>query len=111
MMFILLSISRFLISLDHLTFEQSGLVLILTLIHSADFLAISHALQYHDVIMERLWMYIGLVILTIGLFRLTLIDADGLIPIKEKTKPVRKRNRHVQCFPHANFDVLFRVSD
>ena len=102
-MFISISISRFLISLDHLTIEQSGIVLILTLIHTADFFAICQALKYHDVVLERIWLYIGLVLVTIGLFRLTMIDADGLLLIKKRSR------RRFQCFPNQNFDVLFRV--
>ena len=78
---IVLSVSRLLISREHLSIEKSGIVLIVTLINAADLLSISHSLQYHDVIFERFWMYIGLIILTIGLFQMAFIDTDGLAPM------------------------------
>ncbi|CAF3278440.1 unnamed protein product [Rotaria socialis] len=78
-LFVVLSISRFLISHQYMTVEKSGIVLVVTLINVADLLSVSHSLQYHDVIIERVWMYIGLFLLTIGLFEMAFIDTDGLI--------------------------------
>jgi hypothetical protein len=79
-MLIVLSICRLIISREHVTIEKSGIILIITLINGADLLAMSHSLQYHDIIIERLWMYAGLVILIIGLFQMAFIDTDGLTP-------------------------------
>ncbi len=105
---VVLSISRLLISRDYMTIEQSGIVFVLTLINTADLLSISHSLQYHDVIIERLWMYIGLVILTIGLFQMAFIDTDGLI-VPANRNSARKYPRRIHCLQDQNVCPLFRV--
>ena len=89
-----------------MTVERSGIVLIITLINGADLLALSHSLQYHDVIIERLWMYIGLVLLTICLFQMAFIDTDGLI-ISSNKNSSRRRMYFLQ---DQNLCPLFRVS-
>ena len=108
-MFVVLSICRLLISREHMPIEKGGIILIITLINSADLLAISHSLQYHDVIIERLWMYIGLVILSIGLFQMAFIDTDGLTPISDQNSK-RKLARRIHCLQDQNLCPLFRVS-
>ncbi|UJR21620.1 hypothetical protein I4U23_024698 [Adineta vaga] len=108
---IVLSVSRLLISREHLTIEKSGIVLIVTLINSADLLSISHSLQYHDVIIERFWMYIGLVLLTIGLFQMAFIDTDGLVPISNRNSSKfhsRSFTRQINFFQDQNLCPLFR---
>ncbi|CAF0852419.1 unnamed protein product [Adineta ricciae] len=108
---IVLSVSRLLISREHLTIEKSGIVLIASLINSADLLSISHSLQYHDVIIERFWMYIGLVLLTIGLFQMAFIDTDGLVPISNtnsSTYHSRHFGRQISLIHDENLCPLFR---
>ena len=112
-MLMVLSFTRFLISSEHLTIENSGIVLAVTLINGADLLSLSQALQYHDVIMERFWMYIGLVLLTIGLFQFAFIDTDGLTPFVRKKKvsrPKRISMRRIDFLQDQNLCPLFRVS-
>jgi hypothetical protein len=115
-MLIILSICRLLISREHVTVEKSGIILIITLINGADLLSMSHSLQYHDMIIERLWMYIGLVILTIGLFQMAFIDTDGLTPTptsdqrisyQQQKKTLSKRMHFLQ---DQNLYPLFRVN-
>ncbi len=110
---VVLSISRLLISREHMTVEKSGIIFIVTLINSADLLSVSHSLQYHDVIIERLWMYIGLVLLTIGLFQMAFIDTDGLtLSPNENTSYQYKRKlaRRIHFLQDENLYPLFRVS-
>jgi hypothetical protein len=102
----ILSISRLFISRDYMTIEQSGIVFFGSLINTADLLSLSHSLQYHDVIMERHWMYIGLVLLTICLFEMAFIDTDGLI-ISSNKNSSRRRMYFLQ---DQNLCPLFRVS-
>jgi hypothetical protein len=103
---IVLSISRLFISLDYMTIEHSGIIFIMTLINSADLLFLSHSLQYHDVIIERLWMYIGLILFTINLFQMAFIDNDGLINENLLRKYIRQR----RFLRNQNLRPLFRVS-
>ncbi|CAF4639071.1 unnamed protein product, partial [Rotaria sp. Silwood2] len=108
---VVLSISRLLISHEHMTIEKSGIVLVVTLINVADLLSISHSLQYHDVIIERIWMYIGLVLLTIALFEMAFIDTDGLTsPSNEITSyyPTRRLPRRINFLKDRNICPLFR---
>jgi hypothetical protein len=110
---VVLSISRLLISREQMTVEKSGIVLIVTLINSADLLSISHSLQYHDVIIDRFWMYIGLVLLTIGLFQMAFIDSDGLTStLNENVSYHHKRKlaRRIYFLQDQNLYPLFRVS-
>ena len=112
-MLLVLSFVRLLISGEHLSIENSGIVLAVTLINSADLLALSQALQYHDVIIERFWMYIGLVLLTIGLFQFAFIDTDGLTPFIRKKKTLRKQRpslRRIDFLQDQHLCPLFRVS-
>lgn len=102
---IILSLSRLFISGDYMTIEQSGIVFIVSLINSIDLLFVSHSLQYHDVIIERFWMYIGLILLTIGLFQMIFIDNDGL---KFELKRNRKRKRR-HMFHDQYLLPFFRV--
>jgi hypothetical protein len=113
-MLIVLSICRLIISREHVTIEKSGIILIITLINGADLLAMSHSLQYHDIIIERLWMYAGLVILIIGLFQMAFIDTDGLTPApnqrishQQQKKTLAKRIHFLQ---DQNLYPLFRVN-
>ena len=112
-MFIILAICRLLISREHMTIEKSGIVLLITLINGADLLAMSHSLQYHDVIIERLWMYIGLAILSIALFQMAFIDTDGLTrvsnPIVSNTNPKKKLTKRINFLQDQNIGPLFRV--
>ena len=105
---VVLSVSRLLLSREHMTIEKSGIVLVVTLINGADLLAVSHSLQYHDVIIERLWMYIGLVLLTIGLFQMAFIDTDGLTTSANENR--RKLARRIHFLQDQNLFPLFRVS-
>jgi len=110
---VILSLSRLLISREHMTIEKSGIVLIITLINGADLLSISHSLQYHDVIIERLWMYIGLVLLTIGLFQMAFIDTDGLASLSNSNTSVhytRRLDRRMHFLHDQNLCPLFRVN-
>jgi hypothetical protein len=110
---VILSISRLLISREHMTIEKSGIVLIITLINGADLLSISHSLQYHDVIIERLWMYIGLVLLTIGLFQMAFIDTDGLASLSNSNTSfhyTRRLDRRMHFLHDQNLCPLFRVN-
>lgn len=107
-MLVLLAICRLLLSREHMTVEKSGIVLMITLINGADLLAMSHSLQYHDVIVERLWMYMGLVLLTIGLFQMAIIDTDGLTPSPDAT-PKWKRKKRMHFLQDQNLCPLFRV--
>lgn len=112
-MLVVLSFVRLLISGEHLTIENSGIVLAVTLINSADLLSLSQALQYHDVIIERFWMYIGLVLLTIGLFQFAFIDTDGLTPFIRKKKALRQQRpsrRRIDFLQNQHLCPLFRVS-
>jgi hypothetical protein len=106
---IILSISRLLISREHMTVEKSGIVLVVTLINGADLLAISHSLQYHDVIIERLWMYIGLILLTIGLFQMAFIDTDGLAPSSNENL-LQKFSTQIHFLQDQRLCPLFRVN-
>ena len=107
-MFVILVVVRCLISCEYFTIEQSGMIFALTFISTADLLAVSNALQYHDVIIERFWMYIGLVLLTIGLFQMSFIDTDGFISNKEsRTRRVRQNN----ILNDNNLGALIRVRD
>jgi hypothetical protein len=110
---VVLSICRLLISREHMTIENSGIVLVVTLINGADLLAVSHSLQYHDVIIERLWMYIGLVLLTIGLFQMAFIDTDGLTTTSNDITSYRRQRRltrRIHFLQDQNLCPLFRVS-
>ena len=106
---VLLSFSRLLISLDYMSIEQSGIIFIITLINSADLLSLSHSLQYHDVILERVWMYIGLVLLTIGLFHMALIESDEF-KITFNGNSSTKSRRQRSLFYNRKLNPLFRVS-
>lgn len=90
-----------------MTIEQSGIVFIVSLINTADLLSVSHSLQYHDVIIERFWMYIGLFLLTIGLFQMVFIDNDGFI--LESNKNLLRKSRGKRFFQNQNLFPLFRV--
>ncbi|CAF1035094.1 unnamed protein product [Adineta steineri] len=108
---VILSISRLLISRQHMTIEKSGIVLIVTLINAADLLSISQSLQYHDVIIERIWMYIGLVLLTIGLFQMAFIDTDGLALISNENFShyyTRKLTGQIHFLQDQNLRPFFR---
>jgi hypothetical protein len=107
---VILSLTRLLISREHMTIEKSGIVLIVTLINGADLLSISHSLQYHDVIIERLWMYIGLVILTIGLFQMAFIDTDGLASLSNSNTSFHYTRRRMHFLHDQNLCPLFRVN-
>ena len=107
-MLIILCIIRLVISLEHMTVAKSGIILIITLINSADLLAMSHSLQYHDVIIERLWMYVGLVLLSMGLFQMALIDIDGLTTIPNQNHK-RKLTKRMHFLEDQNLCPLFRV--
>ena len=114
-MVIVLSVCRFLISREHMTVEKSGIVLVITLVNGADLLAFSHSLQYHDIIIERLWMYIGLAILSVGLFQLSFIDTDGLTRMAPRqtiaqTNPKRKFTKRIHFLQDQNICPLFRVN-
>ncbi len=82
------------------------MIFILTLINSADLLSLSHSLQYHDVIIERFWMYIGLVLLTIGLFQMACIDINELTLIISNENSLKTQR---QSFRYQNLCPLFRV--
>ncbi|CAF1353349.1 unnamed protein product [Adineta steineri] len=107
-MLVVLAICRLLLSREHMSVEKSGIILMITIINGADLLAMSHSLQYHDVIIERLWMYIGLALLTIGLFQMAFIDTDGLTPTSNPNSKnkVKKRMHFLQ---DQNLCPLFRV--
>lgn len=75
---IVLCFTRFMISREHMSVQKGGVVVILTLLNGVDLLAMSNLLQYHDIMIERLWMYIGLVLMSIGFFQMSMIDTDGL---------------------------------
>lgn len=116
-MLVVLSVCRLLISREHMTVEKSGIVLMITLVNGADLLALSHSLQYHDIIIERLWMYIGLAILSIALFQLSFIDTDGLTRVPstnkdniDKTNPKKKFAKRIHFLQDQNICPLFRVS-
>lgn len=113
-MIVVLAICRVLLSREHFTVERSGIILILTLINGADLLAMSHSLQYHDVIVERLWMYIGLVLLTLSLFQMSFIDTDGLTPPTNRRSAYQEQKRRFSGRIHFLQDQslcpLFRVS-
>lgn len=115
-MLVVLSICRLLISREHMSVEKSGIVLMITLVNGADLLALSHSLQYHDIIIERLWMYIGLAILSISLFQLSFIDTDGLTRTAphsdnvDKTNPKKKFAKRMHFLQDQNICPLFRVS-
>jgi hypothetical protein len=108
-MLVVLAVCRLLLSREHMTVEKSGIVLMITLINGADLLAMSHSLQYHDVIIERLWMYMGLVLLTIGLFQMSIIDTDGLTPSSNQ-KPKWARKKRIHFLQDQNLCPLFRVT-
>lgn len=112
-LFVVLCLSRLLISYERMMFEKSGLILVFTLINAADLLSISHSLQYHDVIIERVWMYVGLILLTIGLFDMAFVDSDALISYPyEDTSNSRSRRlpRRINFFKDQTVFPLFRVS-
>jgi hypothetical protein len=106
---IILSISRLFISRNYMTIKRSGIVFIVSLINSADLLFVSHSLQYHDVIIERVWMYIGLFLLTIGLFQMAFIDTDGLTLSSNENFSSKSTSR-MHFFQDQNLYPLFRVS-
>lgn len=108
-LFVLLSIGRLLISLDYMSIEQSGIIFVITLINSADLLSLSHSLQYHDVILERIWMYIGLVLLTIALFHMALIESDELKDVFNGNASRESRGQR-SLFHTRKFNPLLRVS-
>ncbi|CAF0803592.1 unnamed protein product [Adineta ricciae] len=107
-MLIVLAICRLLLSREHMTVEKSGIILLITLVNGADLLAMSHSLQYHDVIVERLWMYIGLVLLTIGLFQMAFIDTDGLTPSSTLNSKGKLKKR-IHFLQDQNLCPLFRT--
>ncbi len=113
-MLVVLAICRLLLSREHMTVGKSGIVLIITLINGADLLAMSHSLQYHDIIIERIWMYIGLAILSIGLFQMSFIDTDGLTPpsnqIISNENPNKKLTKRMHFFHDQNICPFFRVN-
>ena len=112
-MLVVLAICRVLISREHFTVEKSGIILIITIVNSADLLTLSHLLQYHDVIIERLWMYIGLVLLTIGLFQFAFIDTDGLTHSSNRTSlslsTKRRFSKRIHFLQDQRLFPLFRV--
>ncbi len=112
-MLVVLAICRLLISREHMTVEKSGIVLIITLINGADLLAMSHSLQYHDVIIDRLWMYLGLVVLSIGLFQMSFIDTDGLTPTANASRANDNQKKslakRIHFLQDQNICPLFRV--
>lgn len=112
-MFIVLSITRLLISRGHMTMTKSGIVLLISLVNGVDILALSHSLQYHDVIIERLLLYIGLALLSIGLLQMAFIDTDGLTPISSDVSSFetgkKKLGKRMKCFQDQNICPLFRV--
>lgn len=112
-MVVVLAICRVLLSREHFTVERSGIILILTLINGADLLAMAHSLQYHDVIIDRLWMYIGLVLVTIGFFQMSFIDTDGLTPPANRKSAYQQQKRRFNGRIHFLQDQslcpLFRV--
>ena len=106
--------SRLLLSREYMTIEKSGIVLVVTLMNVADLLAVSHSLQYHDVIIERVWMYVGLVLLTIGLFQMAFIDTDGLISTSYKNKSYynkKKYKKRLYFLQDPDLCPLFRVRE
>jgi hypothetical protein len=114
-MLVVLAVCRLLISREHMTIGKSGIVLLITFVNGADLLAMSHSLQYHDVIIERLWMYFGLTILSIGLFQMAFIDTDGLTSttstaiVSTNTNLKRKLARRIHFLQDPNICPLFRV--
>jgi hypothetical protein len=54
-------------------------------------------------------MYIGLVVLTIGLFQMAIIDTDGLTPISNPN-PKRKFKRRIHFLQDQRLCPLFRVN-
>ncbi len=108
-MLIILASCRLFISRDHMSIAKSGIVLVVSLVNGADLLSISHSLQYHDVIIERLWMYIGLVLLTIGLFQMAFIDTDGLTSEDKSSYRRRRLYRRIHFLQDQNLCPLFRV--
>lgn len=112
-LFVVLSLCRLILSREHFTVEKGGIILIITFINSADLLSISNLLQYHDVIIDRLWMYMGLVLLSIGLLQLSIIDTDGLTHIY--TRPSiqksskRRFTRRIHFLQDQSLYSLFRV--
>jgi len=112
-MLVVLAVCRLLISREHMTVEKSVIVLIISLVNGADLLAMSHSLQYHDIIVDRLWTYVGLVILSIGLLQMAFIDTDGLTrtiranPMNRTTK--RKFSKRMHLLQDQNIFPLFRV--
>lgn len=113
-MIVVLAVCRVLLSREHFTVERSGIILILTLINGADLLSMSHSLQYHDIIVERLWMYIGLVLLTLSLFQMSFIDTDGLSQSSSRRSSYheqkRRFNRRIHFLQDQSLCPLFRVS-
>ncbi|CAF0761180.1 unnamed protein product [Didymodactylos carnosus] len=92
-MLVLLCICRLLISHDHLSAEKSGILFILSIMNSADLLSLSNSLQYHDIITERLWMYIGLILLTIVLFQLAFIEINGFTYFYFNSQPQQQKQK------------------
>ena len=97
-----------------MTVAKSGIVLVLTLINGADLLAMSHSLQYHDIIIERLWMYVGLILLSIGFFQMAFIDTDGLAstsnPMISYDNHNRKLSKRMRFIQDQAICPLFRVN-
>ena len=114
-MLVVLGVCRVMISREHFTIEKTGIILLLSLANGADLLAMSHSLQYHDVIVERLWMYMGLVLLTISLFQLAFIDTDGLTsPPARSSMAHQTKKRFTRSIPFLqdqSLYSLFRVND
>ncbi len=114
-MLVVLAVCRLLISREHMTIGKSGIVLIITLVNGADLLAMSHSLQYHDVIIERLWMYFGLTVLSIGLFQMAFIDTDGLTSTTSNEigsiniNPKKNLAKRIHFLQDQNIYPLFRV--
>ncbi|CAF1300245.1 unnamed protein product [Rotaria magnacalcarata] len=109
-MFIVLCITRLVISREHMSVAKSGIVLFVTLVNSIDLLAMSHSLQYHDIIIERIWMYVGLALLSIGLFQMAFIDTDGLAPITDQLTldGKRKLSKRIHFLQDQTICPLFR---
>ena len=109
-MLVVLGICRVLISREHFTIEKTGIILLLSLANGADLLAMSHSLQYHDVIVERLWMYLGLGLLTLSLFQLAFIDTDGLTaPPARSSMAHSTKKRFTRSIPFLQDQSLYSL--
>lgn len=111
-MLAVLIICRFLISREHMTVEKSGIVLFISIVNGADLLAMAHSLQYHDIIIDRIWTYVGLVVLSVGLFQMSFIDTDGLTRTTTSTtnrNSKRRISKRMHLLQDQNICPLFRV--